>query len=377
VLAIASNSFHQPSETFIRAHVATIMPGRTVLICNDGREAETLGCPVLSNIDSNPAPRHPGERLLNRLRSRWRRYVDPALSGQHEKRVHSFLQTHSPQALLAEFGPVGCTLYRACARANVPLFVHFHGYDATMLARISAWRRHYRRLFESAAGIIAPSQFLADCLARLGCPESKLHISSYGINEKLMRESSREPGRFLAVGRLVEKKAPHLSIRAFAQVASMDSSAHLDMVGKGPLRDTCESEIKQHNLDGRVTLHGALPHDVVQDMFARCSVFVQHSIEAQSGDCEGLPVAILEAMASAVPVVTTRHSGIPESVTDGKTGFLVSEHDVTGMAEMMLVLLRDPKRAAQMGRAGRADVESRFTHAHAAKRLRNIMGLTC
>jgi glycosyltransferase involved in cell wall biosynthesis len=109
----------------------------------------------------------------------------------------------------------------------------------------------------------------------------------------------------------------------------------------------------------------------------KAQAFVQHSVEASDGDCEGLPVAILEAMGHGLPVVSTRHSGIPEAVSDGETGLLVEEHDVDGMADAMCALLEDPARAEAMGRAGRARVEAHFTHEKTAARLREIMGLRC
>jgi glycosyltransferase involved in cell wall biosynthesis len=104
------------------------------------------------------------------------------------------------------------------------------------------------------------------------------------------------------------------------------------------------------------------------------SLFVQHSVTA-NGETEGLPVAILEAMASALPVVSTRHSGIPEAVLDNVTGYLVDEHDVDGMGVAMTKLFDHPKRAACMGVAGRERVLANFTQEMARDRLRALMRL--
>jgi len=375
MLAIAAPSFNQPSETFIRAHVRHIAPGETILICENERGAETLGCPVLSRLDPEPAPRNLGERAMRAVRTRLRGRLGPTLTGRAEQRVRAFLETYRPTALLAEYGPVGCLLRRACNRAGVPLYVHFHGFDATQLGRQGIWRHNYGRLFAEAAGVIAPSQFLATHLGALGCPAPRISVSPCGIDPSDFPVTAREPGRLLAVGRLVEKKAPHLTIRAFAAVAARHREARLEIVGDGPLRGRCEAEIARLGLGDRVTLHGALAHQEVRARFARAAVFVQHSVVASNGDSEGFPVAILEAMGSALPVVGTRHSGIPEGVLEGETGLLVEEHDVEGMAEAMLALLSDPERAARMGAAGRRRVEERFTHAHTAARLREIMRL--
>ena len=108
---------------------------------------------------------------------------------------------------------------------------------------------------------------------------------------------------------------------------------------------------------------------------ARASMFVQHSVTDPDGKIEGFPVAIAEAMFTALPVVSTRHSGIPEHVRDGATGFLVAEGDVAGMAAAMARLLADPAAAAGMGRAGRAWALEHLSRPASYRRLRDLMGL--
>ena len=374
-LLIAAPSFSQPSETFIRAHAKTIQPKRTVLVCQDGRGTEVLQLPVLANIDPYPAALTPFERLWMSARFRWRAQVDRAVKGVNEQRIREFMQQHEVTHCLAEFGPTGCALRRAARNAGVRMFVHFHGYDATSLPRQAAWRRHYTRLFKDVDGIIAPSRFILERLAHLGCPREKLHVSACGINPQHFPESRREKGQILAIGRFVEKKAPLTTIRAFAKTIDIVSDARLHMVGDGPMLAAAQELVAQSGLSDRVIFHGSQPHDIVRAMLGRVSLFVQHSVTASSGDTEGLPVAILEAMASGLPVVSTRHGGIPEVVQDGKTGFLVDEHDEVGMAEAMLRLLQDPEMAARMGQTGVPRIQEEFSHHATATRLRRIMGI--
>jgi glycosyltransferase involved in cell wall biosynthesis len=103
------------------------------------------------------------------------------------------------------------------------------------------------------------------------------------------------------------------------------------------------------------------------------NVFVQHSVTASDGDTEGLPVAILEAMASGLPVVSTWHSGIPEAVEDGVTGFLVAEGDWIAMGRAMLSLMEHPGRAQNMGQAGRNRVVGQFSSEISISRLRSVL----
>ena len=107
----------------------------------------------------------------------------------------------------------------------------------------------------------------------------------------------------------------------------------------------------------------------------RAAIFVQHSVTASNGDTEGFPVVIAEAMVSALPVVSTRHSGIPEGVVEGETGLLVAEGDVDGMGAALARLLADPSLAAKMGAAGRARALEKLDQNRARARLREILGL--
>ena len=212
-------------------------------------------------------------------------------------------------------------------------------------------------------------------LAEAGCPEEKLHVSPCGVDPDRFIPAAGLPHRIVAVGRLVDKKAPHLTIAAFASVARRFPEARLDIIGTGSLEGRCRKAIARHDVHGRVILHGVQPHSEVARLMQQASLFVQHSVTASDGDVEGMPVGILEAMASGLPVVATRHAGIAESVVQGETGLLVDEGDVEGMATAIAECLADPERAMAMGTAGRARVLEHHTHATVRDRLRAIMGL--
>ena len=206
-------------------------------------------------------------------------------------------------------------------------------------------------------------------------PERLIRVVPCGIEPGDFPPGTPEPGRVLALGRLVEKKAPHLTIRAFALAAKDHPQAHLDIVGDGPLRGAVEAAAAEAGLGDRVTLHGALPHEACRALMRRAQIFAQHSVTAANGDTEGAPVAVAEAMATALPVVATRHSGIPEQVLDGETGILVAEGDVAGMGAAIARLLADPGLAARMGAAGRARALERLDQSRLLDELRSILGI--
>ncbi len=374
---IAAPDFNQVSETFIRDHVRNIAPGSTILLSLAGRDLDLLSYPALAEINSRPIAKSLRQRVTNAAGFRWQRYVDPSLPKKNSRRVCEFLKKYAPKAVLAEYGPTGCLLTRVCNKAGVPLYVHFHGYDASRLLSDARQVRHYRRLFHHARGVIVPSRFLFNNLAKIGCPTDKLHISPYGIDVRRFKNIERVNNqRVVAVGRLVEKKAPHLTIKSFAKIARRFPEAHLDIVGDGPLMGRCRSLIEEFGLGERICMHGAQQAAFVTKVLENSSLFVQHSLRAEDGDTEGLPVSILEAMGAGLPVVATRHAGIPEAVVDDVTGRLVDEHDVDSMSSAMADLLDDPAAAARMGAAGRQRVVSDFSLDLAHNRLRAIMGLS-
>ena len=377
VLALAASSFSQPSETFIRDHARTIAPQATILLCHETPPPGLSEFPALSGIDMGAKPYAPGfgRRATASVRRYWRRYASPYLSSEDKKRITAFLDHHAASALLAEYGPTGVMLARAARAAGVPLFVHFHGFDAAVVSRLPLWAERYRRLFAAAAGVIAPSRFIADKLKIMGCPDQKLHVCACGIDPGRFAPAGGSSSRLAAVGRLVEKKAPHVTIAAFGKIADRFPNARLDIVGDGPLAERCRRLIADLGLSDRVCLHGRQNHEFVSELMGRASMFVQHSVTSAFGDVEGMPVSVLEAMASALPVVSTRHSGIPEAVEQGVSGLLVAERDVDGMAEAMASLLNDQARAAQMGAAGRRRVLERYTQERSGETLRAIMGL--
>jgi len=265
--------------------------------------------------------------------------------------------------VLAEYGYTGVAMAPVTRRAGIPLVVHFHGWDAYHEGVLAQHRDAYAQLFRQAAAVVAVSSDMVDQLASLGADPDRLHLNPCGVDPDAFSPDGPRSDRpiFLAVGRFVEKKAPHLTILAFKQVADALPDARLLMVGDGPLLGACRILVQALDLEGRVIFRGSLPHAKVAEAMRAATCFVQHSVRTPEGDSEGNPVAVLEAAASGLPVVATRHAGIAESVVDGETGFLVAEGDVDGMAEGMRRLASDPELARRMGEAGRARVQAQYS----------------
>jgi len=148
---------------------------------------------------------------------------------------------------------------------------------------------------------------------------------------------------------------------SFRILCDQHPGAKLVMVGDGPLRETCISLSKMWDLETNVSFPGALEHREFLPLLSQACAFVQHSVTTSYGDAEGMPNSILEASAAGLPIVSTRHAGIVDAVVQGKTGFLVEERDVTGMANALQRLLEDKDLCRSMGERARDHVKTHFS----------------
>jgi colanic acid/amylovoran biosynthesis glycosyltransferase len=316
------------------------------------------------------------DSLVNRLYGKGKsllsgQYVRSDVTANYLRAFHELKTT----AVLAEYGMAGVLVMEACRRANIPLFVHFHGFDASVKSVLEKQRTNYQILFKLCSGIIVPSRTMKNQLVSLGAPLTKIFCNPYGVDCNLFKAADIEhsPPVFLGVGRFVEKKGPHLTILAFAKLLQGAPRAQLRMIGEGPLLGPCKDLVHSLGIGESVVFLAAQSHDRVRQEMQQARAFVQHSVQALSGDSEGTPVSIIEAGASGLPVVSTRHAGIPDVIAEEETGFLVDERDVAGMANHMRRLALHADLASTMGIAARKRVLAHFSLDQSIQRLWTII----
>ena len=343
------------SETFIRANLAGL-PFRIQAWFGDERPlVRPLRCLYGSAI------------LLSKLLTRLRLL---RLAGLPAAWVAWLLiRLDPPDVVLAEFGFEAVRVMEACRWSGVPLVVHFRGSDASAQNRIGLLEGRYRRLFTLTSGVVVKSKSMAQRLQALGAEPRQILVSPSGANADLFRGSApaTAPPVLLAVGRFVAKKGPLETIRAFHHCLRRlgnETVAELWMIGDGPLLPDARRYVELHGLSHHVRFEGARSQSDVAACMRSVRAFVQHSQVAPDGDTEGSPVAVMEAQLSGLPVIATRHAGIPEVMLDGITGLLVNEGDVEAMAAAMVRLIQDPELAQSFGEAGRCRVQQHFTVEH-------------
>ena len=354
------------TETFIRAHI-NYLPGNVTLI---------QGYPPRIG-DAPPSLSERATRFIVRhVGSAWLDTSKPLFTLEYWR----LLRSCAPDVVLAEYGPTGIALQTACKMLSVPYVVHFHGFDAHGAKMLEKYGDRYPSMLQGAAAVVGVSRKMCAQLVELGASGRRVFLNPCGVDVEAFVPSAEpctsrtnEPIRFLAVGRFVEKKAPHLTLLAFRQVLEKQPRAHLQMIGNGPLLSACKDLSMALGIERSVTFSGFQPHRAVQQAMHSAHVFVQHSLTDQQGNGEGSLVAIIEAGAGGLPTVSTRHAGIPDIVTEGVTGFLVDEHDVDAMADRMLRLTEQPDQRCSMGENARKRIERCFAHDKSIGRLHAIL----
>ncbi|MES1021691.1 glycosyltransferase [Gloeocapsa sp. BRSZ] len=287
----------------------------------------------------------------------------------------TFLLTRSPKLfdnldscsnlglIHAHFGPDGVYAIPIAEKLKIPLVVTFHGYDIT-ISRNALWRKgkflyyqlifHEEELKRKVTKFIAVSQFIKNKLLEKKYPSEKIIQHYIGVDTEKFTPGRKAGERYiLCVGRHTQKKGIDTLLRAFAKITNKHPEVSLVQVGTGALTNTLHNLTRTLDIEHRVKFLGAQPHEVVLNLMRGAEVFALASQTAANGDCEGLPIVINEASACGLPVVSTWHSGIPEAILDGETGFLVAEQDDVNLAEKLDVLLGDRALGKKMGQRGR------------------------
>lgn len=368
--AIATSDYFVMGETFINRHIQHLFGGDTVVVCGRHNGQDPIGKPLFIRR----APLTPTDRL----RAPFAALAGAALHGtsrlpfgDNRQRLAGFLRENGVRVILAEFGTQALVVAKLGNDLGIPVFTYWRGTDASAALRSNQRIRSYRLMMPRLAGMFSVSQFLLDNLARHDIAHRNAHVVPSGVDIRRFTPGPKRSGSFLAVGRMVEKKAPQITLRAFAK-AARGRDAHLTFIGGGPLLDNCKALAQNLGVADQVAFAGALPHDQVRAHLLTTEVFLQHSVTARNGNTEGLPTAIQEALACGCITLSTRHAGIPEAVDHGRNGFLVPEWDEDGFAETIRQVLDLPDRSA-LSAAARATAEAKFDNDIGLARVEHVI----
>lgn len=255
----------------------------------------------------------------------------------------------------------------AAGMAGIPYSFTAHAND--IFVRPVALREKVAR----SAFCACISHFNTRYLTGKGCDPAKLVVVRCGLDSAEYAytppAASTGPVRIFSVGRLIEKKGFVPLLGALARVRDAGIAFQCQIVGDGPLMDTLKRRIADLQLDGQVELLGSQPQERVKALLSCATVFALPCIVAQDGDQDGIPVALMEAMALGVPVVSCPVSGVPELIQDGREGLLAPPHDETRLAEALGRLASDTDLRSRLAEAARARIEREFDSHQSAGQL--------
>ena len=238
----------------------------------------------------------------------------------------------------------------------------FHGYDISFYLKMYG-EDVYNYLFQRGDLFQPISHLWAKKLIALGCNLDKIVVHHMGIDSNKftltpIKDTNPESINLVSIARLVEKKGLCYGIDAVARLLNKCPQLKLQyyIIGDGVLRTALQQQIDRLKLTKQVKLLGWKTQQQVQTIIDQADIVIAPSITSSTGDCEGIPISLMETMAQAIPVISTYHSGIPELVEDGVTGYLVPEKDVPALTDKLEQLINNPSLRRKMGLAGRTKV---------------------
>lgn len=368
------------SETFVVSQIQGLVTrGIEVGVICDGIDTGHPDFdrePIASFVDNTRVwwsmPKHM-QRTLELLPSAVRFKISAAMDVAFARKLNQF------DVLVAHFGKNGARVARLKKFRLIksPLITVFHGYDVGVPYKDNRCRE-YRVLFRYGDFQMPVNDVFRKMLVDAGAdaPSTLVHRMGVDVTSFTYAPRVRAVGdqvRFVTVCRLVEKKGIEFSLRAFAHDVLSHRNWHYEIIGDGPLRSELESLATSLGIDDHVSFSGALPHRQVKAQLQNSHAFVLPSVTSSTGDMEGVPVALMEAMAAGLPVVSSYHSGIPELITHEVTGFLAPERDTESLAHQLIQVIDHPERAVQIAEAARAKIETDYNNTVLHDRMARIL----
>jgi len=308
-------------------------------------------------------------RGLSRLVYRMRGQRVP-FSGRETRQLLRLTREKRAAVVHIYLGNVAARAVSYLSREQATRVVSFHGGDLSDDVTAADFRAlcSYTDLF------LVRSRSLADALEERGCPPERIRLNRTGVpipshfTGKTAPPGDR-PVRILQACRFIAKKGLDVTLRAVHRLAETGRDVILGLAGGGPEEDRLRCMAGELGLADRVRFLGFLDNPTLLEVLPEYDVFVHPSRTTSSGDREGIPNSILEAMANGLPVVATRHSGIPEAITDRKDGLLIGEADAAALAGAIERLLDFPQLYANISRSAHKTVAARFSIPACARAL--------
>jgi colanic acid/amylovoran biosynthesis glycosyltransferase len=276
--------------------------------------------------------------------------------------IGKFIEEHKVRLLHFHYG-TDTGIYLPFLKKNkLPTIVSFYGYDCSSFPKyLFGYGKKYlqNRVFPYATKILAMSPDMKNDLLKIGCPPEKIIVHHHGNDVKrfyLERNYINEKAtvNFLIISELVTKKGHLFLMESFKKAHEKNPNIMLTIIGDGVCKEKILNYISSQKLADFIRFEGSVVYKSEKhlDYLKNHDVFVHPSITDTKGDKEGIPGAIIEAMASGLPVISTFHGGIPYIIKSDERGLLVNENDTSALTEAILKLAESESLREKFGKAG-------------------------
>ena len=364
-IGVLRHFFLPPSETFIYESIRSLTRYSAKVFAIAQRSPDKFPWPDVTALRSLPLGSL--EALLYRVTT-----YSPRL----------FAWARRTRLLHAHLGQTGVHGLAAARRCRIPLVTSFYGRDVTVLSSSSRFSPSYwhfwamaRLLFNRGDRFLVLSEDMRTRLVNCGCPEDKIRVVPLGIDtarfaarEPRTQQSGR-PVRVLMVGREVEKKGFDDGLRACALAKSRGADIAVTILGTG---DVLKTPLQRQAHELALDVEWPAPSSSVVDTMHAADILLVPSKTAANGDAEGTPTVVCEGASASLPIVATRHAGIPYQIEDGVTGLLAAERDANGLADAVVQLAKNHALRVDMGARGAKKMQAEYSVAAHRDRVQTV-----
>jgi colanic acid/amylovoran biosynthesis glycosyltransferase len=324
------------------------------------------------NLDAFPFREIYAYNEMHPLRQAFFRLKGRRLGGGRGPFFESVLRRRGARLIHSHFGYVGWRMLEPKRRLGLPMATSFYGADVSQLPRDPVWRSRYEQLFAQGELFLAEGEAMRRTLAELGCPQERIVIQHLGVAVDELPFAVRRPDasgvvKVLIAATFREKKGIPYALRAVERLHAHHRRLQVTLIGDSMGMSQYEEEKRTilelvGRLEGIVRWVGFQPYSAFRRALLEHHLFLSPSCTARDGDAEGgAPVTLIEAQATGMPVISTRHCDIPEVVVDGRTGHLSAERDVEALTANLERLITAPASVWEtMGAAARAHIEKHY-----------------
>jgi colanic acid/amylovoran biosynthesis glycosyltransferase len=368
VVASYCTTFLKPEMLHIYRQVTALQRYSTFVLTKERQNEEQFPFP---DVELIPKAR---KNFIKRFFLKYIRRLPPVYYRGELQVLIKIFKRRPADLMHVYFGHTGVHLLPFLQEWEQPCVVSFHGADVMLRPGQAEYDGNLRELLQAVPLVLARSASLRERLVVLGCPPEKIRLNRTGVPlEEFPFKARPLPAdggwRFVQACRLIPKKGLATSLRAFALFHRDNPKSRFVIAGEGPMLAEVGELAGSLGIGDAVEFPGFLSQQALRELYDRSQVFIHPSETTEDQNQEGVPNSMLEAMSTGLPVLATRHGGIPEAVTDEKSGFLVPEKDHQALHRAMRRITESDGYLYIMGQAASQAVRAEFERGKQIQKL--------